>query len=176
MATQVKGRTYRLSELVGEPLDFSRSWQVGVFYLSPKDYHRFHFPAAAHLVAARRDGGRLYPVNALALPRISDLFIRNERVTLKCRTGDSVWYLVAVGATFVGGITTVAGEIAAAGGWFPVGCDVTQLAEAGRFNFGSTIVLVLPEALAGDLLVSPGTPVRVGDPVWVRRVTAPEGS
>ncbi len=173
-ATQVKGRTYRLSELVGEPLDLPAPWRVAVFYLSPKDYHRFHFPVDTRVVAARRDGARLYPVNKLAVPRIPNLFVQNERVTLKCRTAGHSWYYVTVGATFVGSIETAAGRITERERWMPVGKDFLQLDEAGRFNMGSTIVLVIPSVLAGTPLLPEGSPVRVGDPVWDALAAAKE--
>ncbi len=168
-ATQVKGRTYRLSELVGEPLDLSTPWRVALFYLSPRDYHRFHFPLDTRVVAARRDGGRLYPVNDLAVPRVPNLFVRNERVTLKCLTAGRLWYYVAVGATFVGSIETVAGNISEKKRWVPVDLDFPQLCEAGRFNMGSTIILVVPTSLAGEPLTAEGAKVKVGDPVWPRQ-------
>jgi len=165
-ATQVKGRHYRLSALVGEPFAFPEGWRVAVFYLSPNDYHRFHLPAAATITAARRDGGRLYPVNPFSTHRVPDLFVRNERVTLKCRTAGRDWYYVAVGAAFVGSIETAAGGIPSAHAWYAVGKDLAQTAEVGRFNMGSTIVIVLPEALAGEPLVAEGTKVRAGDRLW----------
>lgn len=165
-ATQVKGRSYRLSELIGESLDFSFPWRVALFYLSPRDYHRFHFPVHGRLIAARRDGARLYPVNDLASSRIADLLVRNERVTLKCNTAGHSWYYVAVGATFVGSVETAAGAITERGQWTPVDLDFLQMDEAGRFNMGSTIVLVMPSVLAGNPLLPEGSLVRVGAPVW----------
>ncbi|HNT28709.1 MAG TPA: archaetidylserine decarboxylase [bacterium] len=168
-ATQVKGRQYRLTGLVGEPFDLSRGWRVAVFYLSPHDYHRFHLPMAATVIAARRDGGSLYPVNLLSVSNIPDLFIRNERVTLKCETAGEVWYYVAVGATFVGAVSTVAGVIPTAGSWYPVGRELPQSAETGRFDMGSTIVTLIPVALAGEPLVAEGEKVRTGDRIWERR-------
>lgn len=168
-ATQVKGRHYHLTGLVGESLDLSRGWRVAVFYLSPHDYHRFHLPMAAKVVAARRDGGSLYPVNRLSVNNIPDLFVRNERVTLKCETAGEVWYYVAVGATFVGSIETVAGHIPTAGAWHPVSRELPQSAETGLFNMGSTIVTLMPVALAGEPLVAEGTTVRAGDRIWERR-------
>lgn len=164
--TQVKGRSYSLSALVGDTLDFSKGWRVAVFYLSPRDYHRFHLPVAATITAARRDGGRLYPVNPFSVERISDLFICNERVTLKCRSGTHEWYYVAVGAAFVGSIETIAGNLAEKGVWYSVNTDCSQLAEIGRFNMGSTIVLAVPDGWVGELFVTSGTKVYVGDRLW----------
>ena len=165
-ATQVKGRDYRLTELVGEPLDLSAGWRVAVLYLSPHDYHRYHLSMGGKLVAARRDGARLYPVNRLSVNNIDNLFVRNERVTLKFNSHGRDWYYIAVGATFVGSITTVAGDIPTPGEWHPVNTDLPQSAEVGRFDMGSTIIVVVPAPLAGEPLVALGTKVRTGDKLW----------
>ncbi len=165
-ATQVKGRQYRITDLVGESLDLAAGWRVAVLYLSPHDYHRYHLSMGGTLVAVRRDGARLYPVNARSVNNIDDLFVRNERVTLKFNTSGRDWYYIAVGATFVGSITTVAGDIPRAGEWHPVSKNLPQSAEVGRFDMGSTIVVVVPAALTGESLVAEGTKVKTGDKLW----------
>ncbi len=165
-ATQVKGRQYRITELVGEPLDLAAGWRVAVLYLSPHDYHRYHLSMGGTLVAARRDGARLYPVNRLSVNNIDNLFVRNERVTLKFNTNGRDWYYIAVGATFVGSIETAAGDIPTAGQWYPRNKELSQSAEVGLFNMGSTIIVVVPAMLAGEPLAALGAKVKTGDKLW----------
>jgi phosphatidylserine decarboxylase len=50
--------------------------------------------------------------------------------------------------------------------WEPVELDVRQLEEMGRFEMGSTIVLVLPREMAVPIEHLKGKPVRVGDPLF----------
>ena len=62
-ATQVKGWTYPLSLMLGEAIDFSQGWHVATIYLSPSDYHRFHYPLSGRISGSFHGGTRLFPVN-----------------------------------------------------------------------------------------------------------------
>ena len=41
---QAKGIDYDLQEFLNLELNFSNKWYVTTIYLSPMDYHRYHFP------------------------------------------------------------------------------------------------------------------------------------
>ncbi|MBN1196565.1 MAG: phosphatidylserine decarboxylase, partial [Candidatus Aminicenantes bacterium] len=82
-ATQVKGLTYSLVELMGEEVDFSPGWHVATVYLSPSDYHRFHHPLDARATATRRLGASRFPVNPTGGRLIPRLFVRNERIVVR---------------------------------------------------------------------------------------------
>jgi len=168
IATQVKGITYRLSALIGENLNFAAGYLTMTFYLSPRDYHRFHQPLDAELVAAMRTGARLYPVNPFSTRSVANLFVDNERVILKMRTGNHYWYYIAVGAAFVGGILTTAGELLEDDRWYFINRQVTQGKEIGRFEMGSTIILLLPASLAGRVVAATGDVIRAGDTLSMR--------
>lgn len=164
---QVKGRSYRLSALVREEIDFAEEWYVATIYLSPSNYHRFHYPLSGVITRFRHEPGRLFPVNAFSAARIDRLYVRNERVIVEIESGGRRVYVVAVGATFVGGIRM---EFASLGRptseWIETRRPVSQLDEMGRFEMGSTIVLVLPRGMAGVAIAAKGEPVRVGDPLF----------
>src|SRR5215470_7515713 len=90
---QVKGRPYSLAALLGDAA-VARAFEGGVyatFYLSPRDYHRFHMPCAA-------------PVNRVGVEGINGLFAQNERLCafLSVLGAAEDCCLVAVGATLVG--------------------------------------------------------------------------
>lgn len=169
-ASQIKGKRYAVSELIGEVVDFSRGWHVAVIYLSPANYHRFHYPLGGRVKRYLHTGVRLFPVNSLGLNYIERLFIRNERYVLEMNSGGTSWYISAVGATFVGSIRMECvynnPEKRERHKWHGVEQDVQQLAEMGRFNLGSTIVMVLPSSLAQPLEEKVGQPVRVGEPIF----------
>lgn len=97
---QIKGMEYELSELLGEE---SGAMSYLNLYLSPRDYHRFHAPCDLEVLECRYFSGELLPVNLPSLKRNERLFVRNERVVLKCRDawGES-FYFIAVGALNVG--------------------------------------------------------------------------
>ncbi|HSQ35298.1 MAG TPA: archaetidylserine decarboxylase, partial [Candidatus Binatia bacterium] len=161
-ATQVKGWTYPLSLLLAENIDFAKGWHVATIYLSPKNYHRFHYPLSGRITGAFRGGTRLFPVNGFSVHRVKSLYIRNERlVTRFAFRGHSI-YMVAVGATFVGaiGMKYLPAGLPAPGRWLSLDLPLTQMAEMGHFAMGSTIILVVPAALVDKVVSEKGKPVR----------------
>jgi phosphatidylserine decarboxylase len=169
-ATQVKGKTYSITQLIGETIDFSEGWHVAVIYLSPSNYHRYHYPIAGNISRYLHTGSRLYPVNHWGLNLIDRLFIRNERIVTEIETQQNGAitrsYIVAVGATFVGSIKMeFIAEQKKRGQWIPINKTVKQLEEKGRFEKGSTIVMVVPKKMAEPIPDKKGQTVRVGDPL-----------
>jgi len=165
-APQVKGLSYSLSQLMGEEIDYSPGWHVATVYLSPSDYHRFHHPLDGRATATRRLGASRFPVNPAGGRLIPRLFVRNERVVVQYEHNGTRFYLAAVAATFVGGIHMTLP--------LPPGksrdkrvqdTPVRQLDELGRFDLGSTIVLLVPASMATPVDVQPGSRVLVGTPL-----------
>lgn len=105
---QIKGMIYSSDELLGE--HFSDDEKKAVhhgdfinFYLSPKDYHRYHVPTNLKVLRAVHIPGKLYPVNFPSLRKRLNLFIENERVVLMCENASGkTFYIVLVGALNVG--------------------------------------------------------------------------
>lgn len=186
LALQVKGRPYRVEELLG--VDDITPFEGGVyatFYLSPKDYHRFHTPFAGEVEEARYLPGDLWPVNRIGVEGVSRLFSRNERIVAMFRLPEDDTgrrrrvALVAVGATMVGKVhvtfddleTNVAGRRRDEHRTYDPPHRFDKCQEWGRFEFGSTLVLVA-ERGALELEVQPaGTPMRLG-----RRIGRLDGS
>lgn len=167
--TQVKGKYYTLSQLLQTDIDFSRRWRVAVIYLSPSNYHRYHYPLTGAVGRYLAAGSRLFPVNRVGLDYVDRLFVRNERIVVEMSVDGTPFYFVAVGATNVGSIKMEfieASEPKPRHQWHDVNHDVRQLQEMGRFEMGSTIVLVFPESLAAPIEEKIGGPVRVGEPVF----------
>lgn len=163
---QVKGWRYKLSELTGKKEDWEKGWWLAVIYLSPSKYHRFHYPLDSQLDTFVHLGNRLFPVNQTGLTAIKNLFVRNERVAASFSTPLFRFHMIAVGAAFVGNIKMNAHPA----GFVPgrtehMGCRVCQTREMGRFEMGSTIVLLLPEKMAVPLSKS-GRDIAVGEPLF----------
>jgi phosphatidylserine decarboxylase len=74
------------------------------FYLSPKDCHHVFMPTDAQIQAVTHIPGNLYPVSPLLARVFPRAFIENERVVITCKSADTTWYLVFVGALNVGKI------------------------------------------------------------------------
>lgn len=169
IATQVKGRTYSISNLVRKELDFSDGYYLMTIYLSPKDYHRYHVPVDVKVKSYIHTGWRLYPVNKLSVNSIEDLFIKNERVVVKMQHEKNEFYYVAVGATFVGSIKMDFFTKPVDGKWTIIDKDYNQNQELGMFEMGSTIVLVVPENMVDELVVEEGQAIKVGEPLFKLR-------
>jgi phosphatidylserine decarboxylase len=167
-ATQVKGWTYPLSLLLAEAIDPASRWHVATIYLSPRNYHRFHYPVAGRISGCFHGGTRLFPVNEFSVNRVRRLYIRNERVVTRFALGDRPLYMVAVGATFVGhiGLRYLERGLPATGAWQPCDIPVPQMGEMGHFAMGSTIVLVVPADQVSEMLAARGEAVRVGQPLF----------
>ena len=107
-ALQIKGMKYNSDELLGKHFtqDEKNIVHNGTFinfYLSPKDYHRYHMPMDLKVLKAVHIPGKFYPVNMPTLRRKLNLFIENERVVLLCETGNKKrFYMILVSALNVG--------------------------------------------------------------------------
>ena len=108
IALQIKGMQYSIDELFTPYISNENKNRIynGVFmnfYLSPKDYHRYHSPYNAKVTKLIHVPGKLYPVNFTYLNKKDALFVQNERVVLECITNDGkLFYMVYVGALNVG--------------------------------------------------------------------------
>jgi len=171
---QAKGQAFSTTALVGGDAELAARFQDGLFanlYLSPKDYHRIHMPAAGRLVRMVHVPGELFSVNPVTARGVPGLFARNER--LVCVFDDDAlgrWVLVLVGATIVGSMATVwQGLINRAGpvrewDYAPGQVTLAQGDEMGRFLLGSTVVMLFEKSgLQFNAGWQPGGAVRLGE-------------
>jgi len=147
---QAKGIAYTLAELLGETGAAVEALEGGRYftiYLAPHNYHRVHAPLDARLVRTRYIPGARFSVSRATAAAIPRLFCRNERVVCWFETGAGPMIVVLVGALNVSSISTFAhGEIAsgAARQWpEQPASPVARGGEIGRFNMGSTVVVLL---------------------------------
>ncbi len=155
---QAKGQDYSLLALLGNDDSLSQSLRNGCFmtlYLSPRNYHRIHMPTAGQLQCTHYVPGRLFAVNLHTTRVVKHLFSRNERLVTLFNSDVGNYAVVLVGAIFVGNIETVwAGEVNSP---YPKQCQTEKFTatdkpvslnkgdELGRFNMGSTVILLFPE-------------------------------
>ena len=156
---QAKGREYSVLELLGGDENLAKQFEQGQFatiYLSPRDYHRIHMPLAGKLQKMTYIPGKLFSVNPRTARTVPRLFARNERVVTVFETAQGPIVMVLVGAIFVGSMETVwSGMITPPYGkniqhWTYEGEQAISLQkgeEMGRFNMGSTVVLLLPKGM-----------------------------
>lgn len=178
---QAKGISYSLGSLLAEPPGLLEPFHGGEFmtiYLAPHNYHRVHTPLAGQLDRGRYVPGRAFSVNAATANAIDGLFCRNERVALWLSTELGYGVVVMVGALNVASLSTaLAGEIASGPERLYSPDPPLRLArgaELGRFNLGSTVVMIFPRGLVewSDTLVA-GQALRMGEAIG--RLKAPDG-
>ncbi|HET6435598.1 MAG TPA: archaetidylserine decarboxylase [Xanthomonadaceae bacterium] len=170
---QAKGQSFTAAELLADE-DAAQPYADGLFatvYLSPRDYHRVHMPWTGRLLETVHVPGRLFSVGPAAVRAVPRLFARNERLVCHFETSFGPMAVVMVGALLVSGVETVWSgiEIPRYGRAVTVkdyrGAAITleRFAEMARFNYGSTVIVLLPRGVAA---LAPGlaaeTPVRLG--------------
>ncbi|WP_044419430.1 phosphatidylserine decarboxylase [Halarcobacter anaerophilus] len=103
---QIKGMEYSLEEMLtydcADNFEKVNNGDYMNFYLSPKDYHRYHASIDFEVRKLIHVPGKLYPVNLKYLNKQIDLFVENERVILECFHQEKLFYMVFVGALNVG--------------------------------------------------------------------------
>ncbi len=146
---QAKGAPYSLTELLGETGADAHALQGGSYatlYLAPHNYHRVHLPLAASLRRVRYVPGRRFAVNRATVAVVPRLLCRNERAACWFDTRGGTMVVVLIGALNVSSISTFdRGEIASGRPqhWAVEPPRALQRgAEIGRFNLGSTVVLL----------------------------------
>ncbi len=170
---QAKGQHYSLTALLGDNADLADTLCKGSYltiYLAPRDYHRVHMPLSGTLQHMIYIPGDLFSVNTHSAQHIPGLFTRNERLVCTFDTACGPMVVIWVGAIFVGNIETVwAGEIHArqvthqdyAGPphRFATGDEI------GRFNMGSTVIVLFGENQVNLLPTLTGQKVQMGQQI-----------
>ncbi len=150
---QAKGVNYSLNSLLGDNNEQTKQFEGGEFitiYLSPKDYHRIHMPCTGTLQEQVHVPGRLFSVAKHTVNTIKGIFSRNERVVASFNTNYGPMAMILVGAINVAAIETVWSGLVIP----PKGKKISKKSfedqeiiikkgdEMGRFNMGSTVILV----------------------------------
>lgn len=169
---QAKGRDYSLTELLGGREDWAERFAGGGFitlYLAPKDYHRIHMAHDGQLKDMLYVPGRLFSVAPHTVRTIPRLFARNERV-ICCFEGPIGHFAqILIGAVNVAAIETVWHGLVT-----PPRKSIQQYdyadktialpkgAEMGRFNMGSTVVLLTQPGVAWEASLKAEQKVKLG--------------
>src|SRR5690606_8721728 len=115
--------------------------------------------------------GRLFSVGPAAVRAVPRLFARNERLVCHFDTDFGPMAVVMVRALLVSGVETVwsgieipqYGRSLVVKDYRDAGISLARFAEMARFNYGSTVIVLLPPGVAE---LAPGlgaeSPVRLG--------------
>ena len=169
---QAKGISYTVDQLLGDP-EASRPFHGGAWttiYLSPRDYHRIHSPLAGKIEGYSYIPGEFWPVNAASVKLKEALFCVNERLVTYLRdTPAGRCAVVKVGATCVSRIKASYDDVLTHTGkpgkehQYPQAIPVEKGGELGRFEMGSTVILLFePGRVVWDDWLVPDAVVRMG--------------
>lgn len=171
---QAKGHYYTTAQLLGGDETVAQLFANGKFatiYLAPHNYHRLHMPGDARLYKMIHVPGRLFSVAPWTVNAIPRIFARNERVVCLFSTHAGPMAMILVGAINVAAIETVWSGLVTP----PKGKEVTESDfshtskqykkgdEMGRFNMGSTVILLMGEKVEWLQKLRPGNTVKVGE-------------
>ncbi|MES1195888.1 MAG: archaetidylserine decarboxylase [Steroidobacter sp.] len=179
---QAKGHQYSLLALLAGDAQLAQRYRGGHFaciYLAPYNYHRIHMPLTGILNNTIYVPGDLFSVNTATAQQVPDLFARNERVICDFQSSQTCFAMAFIGALFVGSIETVwAGEINPV----PRSNRIVQLEqgrgrqfnkgeEAGRFNMGSTVILLIErDRMEWSSTLQAGSAVKLGQRIGTLKV------
>lgn len=171
---QAKEHHYTVRQLLGGDETVSKLFDNGRFatiYLAPYNYHRLHMPTDARLYKIIHVPGRLYSVAPWTVETIPHIFAKNERVVCLFSTRAGPMAMVLVGAINVAAIETVWSGLITP----PKGKKVSEFdyshttkqiekgAEMGRFNMGSTVILLTTDRVNWLQKLRPGNQVKMGE-------------
>lgn len=174
---QAKGINYPMRALLGGEESDVAPFENGRFanvYLSPKDYHRIHMPVAGTLRKMIHIPGRLFSVAPHIVENVPNLFARNERVVAFFDTPAGPMAMVLVGAINVAAIETVwSGLVTPPQSKVPqtwhygdeVQVNLDKGAEMGRFNMGSTVILLMGENCQWDEELATTHKLKMGESI-----------
>ncbi|MBS0213245.1 MAG: phosphatidylserine decarboxylase [Proteobacteria bacterium] len=169
---QAKGQSYTAAELLGDETAAApfADGRFATVYLSPRDYHRVHMPWTGALRETLHMPGRIFSVAPFAVQAIPRLFARNERLVCHFDADFGPLCVVMVGAVLVSGVETVWSGVEIPNyashpirkDWRGKGIVVERYAEMARFNYGSTVIVLLPQGVRLDASLAAAQQVRLG--------------
>lgn len=135
----IKGKKFSLEKFLNDFKMYEKykNGMMAIVRLSPKDYHRVHFPSDGYISKSKPINGYYYSVSPIAVKNNLNIFFENKREISELKTknfGDVL--LIEVGATMVGGIKQIYKE----------NSFIKKGDEKSYFYFGgSTIILLFEE-------------------------------
>ncbi|MBS0618771.1 MAG: phosphatidylserine decarboxylase [Spirochaetes bacterium] len=174
---QSKGMESSLQNLLGNNRYYKRflGGHYMTIYLSPQDYHRIHSPVAGRIVGYYYQPGKLFPVNNLAVNSINQLFSKNERLITYIESEQGLVAVIKVGATSVGKIRVTYDPNIATNRWIRLAKEhmyeediqIRKGAELGRFEMGSTVMLLFEQGTVDLLEFEEKQKVILGQPIAI---------
>jgi len=171
---QAKNFDYALAPLLVNDTKLTNTFTNGTFvtiYLSPADCHRVHMPLSGKLIRSIYVPGKLFSVNPATVHKIPGLFTRNERLIHVFASEIGTVVVIMIGAMLVAGMHTVWKGTSTPNQFKKVrhwdyrdkNISLSKGEELGYFNFGSTVITLLPtQTIPWLATLQSGTAVKFG--------------
>ena len=142
---QLKNLNYSLKHLVHENQELALEYLNGYFatiYLAPNNYHRVHMPLDGTLKNSELIPGKIFSVNQNSVTKIPNLYIKNQRLMNVFEGPISPFILILVAAL---NVSSISPSWQSGLGESEQPIAISRGEEMGRFNLGSTVLLLFPE-------------------------------
>lgn len=153
----IKNQQYSITEILGDEHKASPylNGYYFILYLSPRHYHRIHFPISGKLIARYALGKKSYPVNDFGLRYGKKPFATNYRLISELATTFGKIALIKVGALNINSV-----EVLHSNPNFEKG------EELGYFSFGSTVILFIEKTnFLFQSAIAKETEIKMGQPI-----------
>ena len=139
---QIKDMHYKLHGLLDGNQTLTQNYENGSYisiYLAPYNYHRVHAPIKGDLKMANMVPGEMHRVDQNALSNIENLYIKNQRLITEFNDSLFDCIMIMVAARNVASMTHK-----------EINQNYEKGDEIGRFNLGSTVVVLLPNDVQAE--------------------------
>ncbi len=152
----IKDHLYSLPEILGSEKKAAtyKNGYYYVLYLSPRHYHRIHYPITGTLASRYALGEKSFPVNNFGMTYGDKPFSTNYRLISELSTRYGNVAVVKVGALNINSIQLLHAEN-----------DCNKGEELGYFTFGSTVLLFIEEHASFTPCIHENKEVQVGQTI-----------
>lgn len=153
----IKNQEYSITEILGDKYKAAPylNGYYFILYLSPRHYHRIHFPISGKLSARYALGNKSFPVNNFGLLYGDKPFATNYRLISELVTKFGKIALIKVGALNINSIQV-----------FHSNPDFEKGEELGYFSFGSTVILFIEKTdYPFQSFITKNTEIKMGQPI-----------
>ena len=118
------------------------NWYFANIYLAPNNYHRIHIPLDGTIKNKQLIPGKIFSGNQKSVKKIPNLYIKNQRLMNVFGGPISPFILILVAAL---NVSSISPSWQAGLGESEQPIAISRGEEMGRFNLGSTVLLLFPE-------------------------------
>ncbi|MCF0207718.1 MAG: phosphatidylserine decarboxylase [Bacteroidales bacterium] len=165
----VKFKHYYIDDLICDTYEEMNSYTV--LYLSPSNYHRVHACFDMEITDISYLPGTLHSVKPKVVFKKDSVYCRNERIVIHGKSEYGNFYMILVGALFVGktklsfdsGLETNIKKGEASKKTYETNVRIKKGDEVGYFEMGSSVILLMKDDRLSKIKFPMNSPIQMGD-------------